>query len=62
MKVHGRAWLEFEVEPAADGAVVHQTAIFEPVGLFGLLYWYALLPVHALIFAGLLRAIVRRAR
>ena len=61
MKVPGRAWLEFEVEPAADG-VVHQTAIFEPVGLFGLLYWYALLPVHALIFGGLLRAIARRAR
>jgi hypothetical protein len=62
MKVPGRAWLEFEVEPAAAGAVVHQTAMFEPVGLFGLLYWYALLPVHALIFGGLLRAIARRAR
>jgi len=36
--------------------------VFEPVGLFGLLYWYALLPVHALIFGGLLRAIARRAR
>jgi hypothetical protein len=29
--------------------------------LSGLLYWYALLPVHALIFGGLLRAIARRA-
>jgi hypothetical protein len=62
MKVPGRAWLEFEVEPVADGAVVHQTAVFEPVGLFGLLYWYALSPVHAVIFGGLLRAIARRAR
>ena len=35
--------------------------MFEPIGLSGLLYWYVLLPVHALIFAGLLRAIVRRA-
>ena len=61
MKVPGRAWLEFEVVPAADGAVVHQTAVFEPVGLSGLLYWYVLLPVHALIFGGLLRAIARRA-
>jgi uncharacterized protein YbjT (DUF2867 family) len=60
MKVPGRAWLEFEVVPVADGAVVHQTAVFEPVGLSGLLYWYLLLPVHALIFAGLLRAIGRR--
>jgi uncharacterized protein YbjT (DUF2867 family) len=60
MKVPGRAWLEFEVVPVADGAVVRQTAVFEPVGLSGLLYWYVLLPVHALIFAGLLRAIARR--
>jgi uncharacterized protein YbjT (DUF2867 family) len=61
MHVPGRAWLEFEVEPVADGAVVHQTAVFEPVGLPGLLYWYALAPVHAVIFGGLLRAIARRA-
>jgi uncharacterized protein YbjT (DUF2867 family) len=61
MKVPGRAWLEFEVVSVADGAVVHQTAVFEPVGLSGLIYWYALLPVHALIFGGLLRAIARRA-
>jgi len=61
MRLPGRAWLEFDVEPAAGGAIVHQTAVFEPVGLFGLLYWYALTPVHALIFGGLLRAIGRRA-
>ena len=61
MKVPGRAWLEFEVVPAVGGAVVHQTAVFEPVGLPGLLYWYVLLPVHGLIFGGLLRAIARRA-
>jgi hypothetical protein len=35
MKLPGRAWLEFDVEPAADGAIVHQTAVFEPVGLSG---------------------------
>ncbi len=63
MKLPGRAWLEFEVAPAAGGgASVHQTAVFEPVGLFGLLYWYALLPVHAVIFRGMLRAIARRAQ
>jgi uncharacterized protein YbjT (DUF2867 family) len=61
MKVPGRAWLEFEVEPAADGALVYQTAVFEPVGLFGLVYWYALLPVHTVIFGGMLREIARRA-
>jgi hypothetical protein len=39
MRLPGRAWLEFEVEPAAGGAIVHQTAVFEPVGLSGLIYW-----------------------
>ena len=48
--------------PTAAGAVVHQTAVFEPIGLFGLLYWYALIPVHAAIFAGMLRAIARHSR
>lgn len=62
MKVPGRAWLEFEVEPAADGAVVHQTAVFEPAGLSGLIYWYGLLPVHSVIFGGMLRQIARRTR
>jgi uncharacterized protein YbjT (DUF2867 family) len=62
MRLPGRAWLEFDVVPAADGAVIHQTAVFEPVGLPGLLYWYALVPVHALIFGGMLREIARRAQ
>jgi hypothetical protein len=61
MKLPGRAWLEFEVVPDGGGTLVHQTAVFEPAGLFGLLYWYALLPVHAVIFGGMLRAIGRRA-
>jgi hypothetical protein len=62
MKLPGRAWLEFDVEPSAGGAVVHQTAVFEPVGLFGLMYWYALFPVHAVIFGGMLRAVARLAQ
>jgi uncharacterized protein YbjT (DUF2867 family) len=62
MKLPGRAWLEFDVEPVAGGATVHQTAVFEPAGLSGLIYWYALLPVHTVIFGGMLRAIARRAQ
>jgi uncharacterized protein YbjT (DUF2867 family) len=61
MKVPGRAWLEFEVVPDDGGARVYQTAVFEPTGLSGLLYWYVLLPVHAMIFGGMLRKIARRA-
>jgi hypothetical protein len=57
MKVPGRAWLQFEVEPNGRGSVIRQTAIFDPAGLAGLLYWYTLYPVHRWIFSGMLRAI-----
>ena len=62
MKVPGRAWLEFEVTEREGGSLVRQTAIFDPVGLFGLAYWYALYPVHQLVFAGMLRNVVRAGR
>ncbi|MBD13901.1 MAG: NAD(P)-dependent oxidoreductase [Planctomycetaceae bacterium] len=58
MKVPGRAWLEFEVEPEAEGASVRQTAIFDPVGLWGIIYWYTLYPLHVIIFHGMLSRIV----
>ena len=58
MKLPGRAWLQFEVEPADGGSRITQTAIFDPRGLGGLLYWYALYPVHWIIFRGMLRGIV----
>jgi uncharacterized protein YbjT (DUF2867 family) len=57
MKIPGRAWLQFEVEPNSRGCVIKQTAIFDPAGLAGLLYWYALYPVHLWIFSGMLRKI-----
>jgi len=60
MKVPGRAWLEFEVHPAPDGTTqLTQTALFDPKGLPGLLYWYGLYPAHSLIFSGLIRAIAQ---
>ena len=59
MKVPGRAWLQFEVEPTARGSLIRQTALFDPVGLFGQIYWYALYPLHQFIFAGMLRGIVK---
>jgi Protein of unknown function (DUF2867) len=59
MKVPGRAWLEFEVNGEATGSTIRQTAMFDPVGLLGLLYWYSLYPLHHVVFAGLLRGIVK---
>lgn len=61
MKVPGRAWLQFEVEERDGNSTIRQTAIFDPVGVFGLLYWYSLYPVHCLIFSGMLRKIGERA-
>jgi len=57
MKVPGRAWLQFEVEANSRGSVIRQTAIFDPAGLAGLLYWYMLYPVHRWIFSGMLNEI-----
>jgi len=61
MKLPGRAWLEFVVETAKNGAVIRQTAIFDPVGLWGLAYWYIVWPLHQMVFAGMLRGVERAA-
>jgi uncharacterized protein YbjT (DUF2867 family) len=61
MKLPGRAWLEFEVTGEGPSATIRQTAIFDPVGLPGRAYWYALYPLHHLVFGGMLRGIARAA-
>jgi uncharacterized protein YbjT (DUF2867 family) len=61
MRVPGRAWLQFEITPAAGGAEIRQTAIFDSSGLFGLAYWYALYPFHRFVFGGMLRGIAAAA-
>jgi len=62
MKAPGRGWLQFETnEVTADydakETVLSIHAIFEPLGLRGLLYWYLLYPFHLLIFGKMLREI-----
>ncbi len=61
MKLPGRAWLEFEVTGDETGSTIRQTALFDPIGIAGLAYWYALFPLHEFVFAGMLRGIARRA-
>ena len=62
MKLPGDAWLQFEIREREDGSTwLDQAAVFAPRGLMGLLYWYALYPIHAWIFRGMIRAIARRA-
>lgn len=55
MRLPGEAWLEFHIQ---DDILV-QTATFRPKGLWGRLYWYAVLPFHGFIFNGMLRRIAR---
>ena len=62
MKLPGRAWLEFRVEADGPNTVIRQTAVFDPRGVLGRLYWYASWPVHRMVFPGMLERIGRIAR
>ncbi len=61
MRLPGRAWLDFEVTSEGGRSTIRQTAVFDPAGLAGLLYWYLLYPAHQAVFAGMLRGIARAA-
>lgn len=61
MKLPGRAWLDFEVEPRPGGARIRQVASFDPRGFSGLLYWFSIYPAHALVFRDLLAGIAAHA-
>jgi len=54
MKLPGEAWLEFRID---SQNILHQTATFRPLGLWGRLYWYTVLPFHEFIFRGMIRNI-----
>jgi hypothetical protein len=57
MKLPGEAWLEFRID---NNNVLHQTATFRPLGLWGRLYWYGVLPFHGFIFRGMIRNIAMK--
>ena len=57
MRLPGRAWLQFEVDPDGSGSRVRLTAEFDPLGFLGLAYWYVLYPMHHIVFTRLLRKI-----
>ena len=63
MKLPGEARLEFVIERLGEGRCeLTQRALFAPRGLWGLLYWYAVVPLHHVVFNGMLRGIEREAR
>jgi Protein of unknown function (DUF2867) len=62
MKLPGEALLEFRIQ--ADGSSrckLQQLARFKPLGLSGLMYWYGVMPLHEIVFRGMLSGIVREA-
>jgi len=61
MKAPGAGILEFELDPDGPRTRITITAYWHPRGIWGLAYWYALVPAHLFIFRGWTRAIARRA-
>lgn len=55
MKIPGHAWLEFKL----DGDKLIQSAYFYPKGIWGRIYWYALIPMHYFIFKNMIKSILK---
>ncbi len=58
MKLPGEAWLEFKIK---DNKLI-QSAYFYPKGVFGRLYWYALIPLHYFVFNNMIKSIIKKAK
>lgn len=64
MKLPGLATLSFGIEPAPEkGARTRlvMTARFRPHGLLGIAYWYSVVPLHGIVFRGMIAGIIRAA-
>ncbi|MEM9701141.1 MAG: SDR family oxidoreductase [Planctomycetota bacterium] len=59
MKVPGEARLDFDIAPpgATGPSNLTMKARFWPKGFLGLAYWYAVVPLHGFVFAGMLKGI-----
>ena len=60
MKVPGKAWLEYELFTDQQGTHLRQTAIFDPMGVAGLVYWFGTAPLHSLIFNGMIKSLTQQ--
>ena len=61
MKLPGKAWLEFVIEPEGDANRLSIIAHYFTESFFGRVYWYVFVPFHAIIFSDLIKQIERRA-
>jgi uncharacterized protein YbjT (DUF2867 family) len=59
MKLPGEAWLEFKVKEENNKNILYQTATYRPLGLWGRLYWYSVLPFHGMIFPKMIKNVVK---
>ncbi len=60
MKLPGEAILDFEIIPSGSGSELRLGTRFRPRGLYGVFYWYTLLPFHNILFGGMLREVATR--
>jgi uncharacterized protein YbjT (DUF2867 family) len=60
MKAPGSGVLEFTVTDSGPERQVSMHAYWHPAGVWGLLYWYATLPLHAMLFRGSTQVIAKR--
>ncbi len=61
MRLPGTAWHEYRIVDDGAGTVLVQRSLFAPRGLWGRAYWFALAPLHAVLYPRLVRRIVREA-
>jgi uncharacterized protein YbjT (DUF2867 family) len=60
MKLPGEAILEFDIVTSGKGAELRLGTRFRPRGLYGILYWYVLLPFHDILFGGMMREVAEK--
>lgn len=59
MKLPGKATLEFRISEKENRTYeLTQTATFKPKGLFGIIYWFSILPLHEYVFGGMIKKII----
>jgi uncharacterized protein YbjT (DUF2867 family) len=61
LRAPGAGVLEFTVDDLGAERRISVQAYWHPAGVWGLLYWYATLPLHTLLFRGTARRIKERA-
>ncbi|MFK7954218.1 MAG: SDR family oxidoreductase [Ekhidna sp.] len=58
MKLPGDAWLDFKVRKQGEQYSLIQTATFRPLGVWGRVYWYLVLPFHGFIFKNMAQNLI----